>query len=83
MHATCQYLRSSLAFKWDAQIKYAFVLFYPPLELRRAVRSSMIKPVSGTHTHDFPAGKEVHNTEDDTWTKTCTECGYSVTFEKM
>lgn len=43
----------------------------------------MIKPATGTHVHNFPSGKEVHNAEDDTWTKTCTECCYSVTFEKM
>ena len=55
----------------------------PCIELRRAVRSSMLQTSSAPHEHTFPPGKEVHDTESDTWTKTCTECGYQVTFEKM
>eukprot|EP00117_Sycon_ciliatum_P009791 scpid79902/ scgid4862/ DNA repair protein complementing XP-A cells homolog; Xeroderma pigmentosum group A-complementing protein homolog len=35
------------------------------------------------HQHVYPASSEVYNEEDDTYTKTCATCGYSVTFEKM
>ncbi len=53
------------------------------LDLRRAVRSSQMKPSSSTHIHTFPTDQETHNSDDDTWTKTCSSCGYQVTFEKM
>lgn len=52
-------------------------------ELRRAVRSSMVQPSSTSHEHTFPPDKEIYDPSSDTWTKTCVDCGYQVTFEKM
>ena len=51
------------------------------LELRRAVRTSLWQKKTGSHEHEFD--DEIHNEEDDTWTKTCTLCDFSLTYEKM
>lgn len=50
-------------------------------ELRKQVRSSLWRKDDETHEHIY--GEEVYNEVDDTYTKTCTDCGYSVSFEKM
>ncbi|XP_065833696.1 DNA repair protein complementing XP-A cells-like [Oscarella lobularis] len=50
-------------------------------ELRRAVRTSLWQKKTGSHEHEFD--DEIHNEEDDTWTKTCTLCDFSLTYEKM
>ena len=52
-------------------------------ELRRAVRSSLVQSTSKHHEHVFPTDSEVYDPTSDTWTKTCSECGYRLTFEKM
>ena len=54
-------------------------------ELRRAVRSSLVQSSSSSkhHEHVFPVDTEVYDSDSDTWTKTCSQCGYRVTFEKM
>ncbi|XP_043236538.1 DNA repair protein complementing XP-A cells homolog [Amphibalanus amphitrite] len=50
-------------------------------ELRMAVRSSVYKRDLTGHEHTY--GEEVHNDADDTYTRTCTECDHSQTYEKM
>ncbi|KAL6266893.1 hypothetical protein P5V15_003720 [Pogonomyrmex californicus] len=51
-------------------------------ELRMQVRSSLYdKTTKASHVHEF--GKDTYNEEDDTYTHTCTTCGYEETYEKM
>ncbi|KAG7201139.1 hypothetical protein KM043_003930 [Ampulex compressa] len=51
-------------------------------QLRMQVRSSMYdKTTKASHIHEF--GKDTYNEEDDTYTHTCTACGYDETYEKM
>ncbi|XP_043256999.1 DNA repair protein complementing XP-A cells homolog [Colletes gigas] len=51
-------------------------------QLRMQVRSSLYdKTTKATHTHEF--GEDSYNEEDDTYTHTCTTCGYEETYEKM
>lgn len=58
--------------KYDKKVK----------ELRKAVRSSLIKVDSGSHEHKY--GEETCiNEEDDEYSKTCIECGHTITYEKM
>ncbi|CAD7088076.1 unnamed protein product [Hermetia illucens] len=51
-------------------------------ELRMDMRSSLYdRTVKASHTHSY--GEETYNEEEDTYTHTCTECGFVETFEKM
>ncbi|XP_043282808.1 DNA repair protein complementing XP-A cells homolog [Venturia canescens] len=51
-------------------------------QLRMEVRSSMYdKTTKASHTHVF--GGDTYNKDDDTYTHTCTDCGYEETYEKM
>lgn len=51
-------------------------------QLRMQVRSSLYDKTSkASHTHEF--GEDTYNEEDDTYTHTCTTCGYEETYEKM
>lgn len=51
-------------------------------KLRMEVRSSLYdKTQKGSHVHKF--GPETYDEEEDTYTKTCTTCGYENTYEKM
>lgn len=51
-------------------------------QLRMQVRSSLYdKTTKASHTHEF--GGDTYNEEDDTYTHTCTACGYEETYEKM
>ncbi|XP_037072923.1 DNA repair protein complementing XP-A cells homolog [Pollicipes pollicipes] len=50
-------------------------------ELRMAVRSSVYKKKLTGHEHTY--GEEVYDEEADTYTRTCTECDHSQTYEKM
>ncbi|KAE8752533.1 hypothetical protein FOCC_FOCC000655 [Frankliniella occidentalis] len=50
--------------------------------LRMSVRSSLYDRTSAAaHTHTF--GAESYNEEDDTYTRSCTTCNFTDTFEKM
>ena len=46
-----------------------------------AVRSSLWKKDLGPHEHVY--GEEMYNSESDEYSKTCTECGYVHSYEKM
>ncbi|KAJ8669013.1 hypothetical protein QAD02_000272 [Eretmocerus hayati] len=51
-------------------------------QLRMEVRSSLYdKTQKASHTHKF--GKDIYNEDDDTYTHTCTSCGFEETYEKM
>lgn len=51
-------------------------------QLRMQVRSSVYdKTTKASHVHEF--GEDTYNEEDDTYTHTCTSCGYEDTYEKM
>lgn len=50
-------------------------------DLRLAVRSSLWTKDTSSHEHDF--GSETYNEEEDMYSKTCTSCGHTVTYEKM
>ncbi|VDD74118.1 unnamed protein product [Mesocestoides corti] len=50
-------------------------------ELRVQVRSSLYAKKSVTHEHTF--GPENYDDKTDTYSKSCTSCDYTVTFEKM
>eukprot|EP00053_Salpingoeca_punica_P015932 m.148337 g.148337 ORF g.148337 m.148337 type:complete len:393 (-) comp16834_c3_seq27:3099-4277(-) len=52
-------------------------------KLRRSTITSTWWHKDTQHTHVYPPGEEVHNPETDEWTKTCSECGFEVVFEKM
>jgi DNA-repair protein complementing XP-A cells len=52
-------------------------------ELRRAVSGGGRTVSTQSHQHLFPPDSEVYNEDDDTWSKTCSECGYTTTYEKM
>ncbi|XP_065891117.1 DNA repair protein complementing XP-A cells homolog isoform X2 [Dysidea avara] len=58
-------------------------------ELRQQIEFSVSKPSKSyaPHVHKFPApgekGGEVYDADSDTWSKTCSECGHTITFEKM
>ena len=54
-------------------------VFY--VELRLAVRSSLWKPNTGTHEHEF--GPETYNEENDEYVKKCLSCGHTISYEKM
>ena len=62
-----------------------FTIVWP--ELRRAVRTSTWQKKLGNHVHEFPTegeeGGETYNEETDSWSKTCSTCGYTVNYEKM
>ncbi|XP_058809322.1 DNA repair protein complementing XP-A cells homolog [Phymastichus coffea] len=50
--------------------------------LRMEVRSSLYdKTQKASHTHVY--GDDTYNSDDDTYTHTCTECGFEETYEKM
>ncbi|XP_011500076.1 PREDICTED: DNA repair protein complementing XP-A cells homolog [Ceratosolen solmsi marchali] len=51
-------------------------------KLRMEVRSSLYdKTKKASHTHQF--GEDTYNEDDDTYTHTCTTCGFEDTYEKM
>ncbi|XP_012526908.1 DNA repair protein complementing XP-A cells homolog [Monomorium pharaonis] len=51
-------------------------------QLRMQVRSSLYdKTTKASHVHEF--GEDTYNEEDDTYSHTCTTCGYEDTYEKM
>lgn len=51
-------------------------------QLRMEVRSSLYdKTQKATHVHKF--GKDSYDEEEDTYTHTCTTCGFEETYEKM
>lgn len=51
-------------------------------QLRMEVRSSLYnKMQKASHEHKF--GPDSYNEEEDTYTHTCTSCGYEETYEKM
>lgn len=51
-------------------------------QLRMQVRSSLYDKTSkASHTHEF--GEDLYNEDDDTYTHSCTTCGYEETYEKM
>ncbi|XP_066583737.1 DNA repair protein complementing XP-A cells homolog [Prorops nasuta] len=51
-------------------------------QLRMEMRSSLFdKTTKASHIHQF--GEDTYNEEDDTYTHTCTSCGYEETYEKM
>lgn len=51
-------------------------------QLRMQVRSSLYdKTTKASHIHKF--GEDTYNEQDDTYTHTCTICGYEETYEKM
>lgn len=56
-------------------------------ELRRAVRTSTWQKKLGNHVHEFPSegeeGGETYDEETDSWSKTCSTCGYTMNYEKM
>ena len=65
----------------DVCYYYNSLLFYFP-ELRRTVYSSSsslrhYKP----HTHTYSS--EIYDESKDEWTKTCKDCGHSITFQKL
>jgi len=57
--------------------------------MRQQIEFSISKPSKSyaPHVHKFPApgekGGEVYDPDSDTWSKTCSECGHTITFEKM
>lgn len=51
------------------------------LELRLAVRSSLWKPNTGVHEHEF--GPETYNEDKDEYIKMCLSCGHTISYEKM
>ena len=57
--------------------------------MRQQIEFSVSKPSKSyaPHMHKFPApgekGGEVYDPDSDTWSKTCSECGHTITFEKM
>ena len=40
-------------------------------------------PGQASHEHRFSLGEEVYSPDTDLWTKSCQECGYQISFEKM
>ncbi|KAK2169674.1 hypothetical protein LSH36_8g14036 [Paralvinella palmiformis] len=50
-------------------------------ELRLAVRSSLWKPNTGVHEHEF--GPETYNEDKDEYIKMCLSCGHTISYEKM
>ena len=58
--------------------KAIYVIF---TELRKAVRSSLYRKDTGRHEHEY--GEETYNEADDTYSKTCETCGYTMTYEKL
>lgn len=58
--------------KYDQQMKL----------LRMSVRSSLYNKTSKvSHTHEY--GEDTYNADNDSYTHTCTTCGYEETYEKM
>lgn len=53
-----------------------------PLELRRAVRSSVWTKDTSVHQHQYGA-EELLDAEEDLYKKTCSTCGHQLTYEKM
>lgn len=53
----------------------------PFLELRIQVRSSLYAKKSIPHEHTF--GPEVYDEKTETYSKSCTSCGCTMSFEKM
>ena len=51
------------------------------IELRKAVRSSIMRSTPRSHEHSY--APEIYSPDDDVWTKTCTECGHQISYEKM
>uniref|UniRef100_A0AAG5D7G7 XPA C-terminal domain-containing protein n=1 Tax=Anopheles atroparvus TaxID=41427 RepID=A0AAG5D7G7_ANOAO len=51
-------------------------------ELRMDVRSSLYDKTVQAHVHSY-GETEVYNEADDTYTRTCEECGHTETYEKM
>lgn len=49
--------------------------------LRMQVRSSLFQKDVSVHEHEF--GEETYNEEEDEYSKTCSTCGYTQTYEKM
>ena len=50
-------------------------------ELKKEVRSSLYKVQLSGHTHEW--GEETYDESSDEYTKQCTTCGHSMTYEKM
>lgn len=75
-------------FKLKRGILYVFVphllcfhlYLLSPLDLRKAVYTPSSRQQQ-VHVHSY--SEEQYNSSDDTWTKTCQECGHSITFEKL
>nr|XP_018906309.1 PREDICTED: DNA repair protein complementing XP-A cells [Bemisia tabaci]XP_018906311.1 PREDICTED: DNA repair protein complementing XP-A cells [Bemisia tabaci]XP_018906312.1 PREDICTED: DNA repair protein complementing XP-A cells [Bemisia tabaci]XP_018906313.1 PREDICTED: DNA repair protein complementing XP-A cells [Bemisia tabaci] len=51
--------------------------------LRMNVRSSLFNKTTAAAAHEHTFGAETYNADDDDYTRTCTSCGFSETFEKM
>jgi len=45
------------------------------------VRSSLIRKEKTTHEHEFE--DEEYDEEEDTYSKSCRTCNYTMTYEKM
>lgn len=52
-------------------------------ELRKAVYASTNSVLSRSHQHSYLAENEKYDPSTDTWSKTCSDCGHTITFEKM
>ncbi|XP_069184416.1 DNA repair protein complementing XP-A cells isoform X2 [Procambarus clarkii] len=50
-------------------------------ELRMSVRSSLYTRASKTHEHEY--GEEVYLSDEDEYSRTCTTCGHSYTYDKL
>lgn len=50
-------------------------------DLKKEVRSSLYKVKLSGHTHEW--GAENYNEENDEYTKQCSTCGHTLTYEKM
>ena len=59
---------------------FLFLSHVLPVALRRSVKTRLPE---NSHVHTYPVGEETYDSESDTWTKTCADCGFQVTFEKM
>ncbi|EDV21010.1 expressed hypothetical protein [Trichoplax adhaerens] len=51
--------------------------------LRKAFRSSTWTKNLSRHEHRFAEGQEIYDEKENVWVKSCIECDYRVSFEKM
>lgn len=71
--------------KWSSSVhshQLHWSLCVRPLELRRAVRSSVWTRDTSVHQHQYGA-EELLDPEEDLYQKTCNTCGHQLTYEKM